>query len=198
MNPNLTRSRALRASLLAVASAAGLAVAVAATDPPPAGEHPASHQGMPGDGMRHPGMGGRGMRGEGMRGGPMEMMDPFMRALRELDLTSAQRDKVHDIMEAAHKSHEGQMKSMGENLVAIGNPGDPGYDAAVQAAKDRSAAMIQHHSDIDKQIYNELTADQKARLPKVLADMKAKLDERKAHWGEREHDRQGQPGKPAH
>ncbi len=208
MNPNSIRSRLLRSSLLAAISTAALATAIAATAPPPmqppAGQ-PGDHAGMhgPDDGRGGKGMRGEGMRGEGMRGGPMGrmgMMDPFMHALHQLDLTAQQRDKVREIMDAAHKSHEGEMRSMGENLTVIGNPGDPGYAAAIQAAKDKAAGMIQHHSDLDKQIYAQLTAEQKARLPKLLAEMKAKHDERKEQWRTTspDHVHDGGPGATTH
>lgn len=58
------------------------------------------------------------------------------------------------------------------------NPGDPGYVAAVQAAKKRAADRIQRISDLKLQVYNVLTPDQKSQLSKSMANWKARMAQR--------------------
>jgi len=41
---------------------------------------------------------------------------------------------------------------------------------------------LQNQVELQSQIYNVLTADQKAKLPQVLADMKSKAEARRAAW----------------
>jgi Spy/CpxP family protein refolding chaperone len=110
-------------------------------------------------GHRHWGHGGPGLLGN----------------LRELDLTPAQREQIHSIMEGARdqwKKPEGA--GPGKNpMAALENPGDPGYAAAVQAAKQRAGERIQAMSDLQTKVYNVLTAQQKSAYSKLLADKKA-------------------------
>jgi Spy/CpxP family protein refolding chaperone len=163
----------LKQSLFALAATAGLLTVVTAAAPS-SGADPAVTPGQ----HEHRHMGRDGMR-DGMRGG---MMDPFMMAVHQLDLTPEQQQSVHSILDTAHAAMQGQMERMGENLAILGNPGDPGYAAAVQAAKTKAGEMIQHRSDVDVQVYSVLSAEQKAKLPQLLGDMKAKFEQRRDDW----------------
>jgi Spy/CpxP family protein refolding chaperone len=69
--------------------------------------------------------------------------------------------------------------------VTLANPGDPNYAAAVQNAKTAAANRLQSEVELQGQIYNVLTADQKTKLPQVLADMKSKAEQRRAAWAQR-------------
>jgi Spy/CpxP family protein refolding chaperone len=60
----------------------------------------------------------------------------------------------------------------------LANPGDPGHQAAVQAAKARAAERIDHFSEVQQQVYALLTPAQQAKLPQVLAEVQK---ERAAH-----------------
>jgi hypothetical protein len=64
----------------------------------------------------------------------------------------------------------------------LGNPGDANYATALQSAKTLAATRIQNESELQGQIYNVLTAQQKAQLPTVLASMKAQAAQRRAAW----------------
>jgi Spy/CpxP family protein refolding chaperone len=66
--------------------------------------------------------------------------------------------------------------------MTLANPGDPNYATALQNAKTAAANRLQSQVDLESQIYNVLTADQKAKLPQVLADMKTKAQQRRAAW----------------
>ena len=195
------KSSAIKASLLAVTASAGLiAAALAATAPAVPTAMPAPHadpdmgSAMQGEGMRH-GMRG-GPEGGRMRGPMSGMMDPFLMAVHQLDLTPEQHQSVRSLLDGARQSQESEMQHLGENLAVLGNPGDPGYAATVQAAKNKATAMIQQRSDLDVQIYAVLTADQKAKLPKLLTDMKSKFDQRREQWQKHAHD--GAAAMPKH
>jgi Spy/CpxP family protein refolding chaperone len=67
-------------------------------------------------------------------------------------------------------------------MMTLANPGDPNYATALQNAKTAAATRLQKQVELQSQIYNVLTADQKAKLPQVLADMKSKAEARRAAW----------------
>lgn len=59
--------------------------------------------------------------------------------------------------------------------MALMNPGDPKYAAAVEDAKKRAADRVQHMSDLKQQLYNVLTAEQKSEVQKRIASWKARM-----------------------
>lgn len=126
---------------------------------------------------------GHGHHGGGMHGdfgpGPGEMFGGFGPALKQLNLTDAQRQSVHSIMAAEHpqmqKMHE-QMHTMMQTFETT-LPDDPNYAAVVAQATTQSqemaAQMVKHMSDIRSQVYAVLTADQKKQLPGILKSIAA-------------------------
>jgi len=155
-------------SLLLVATAtvgAGAAVAAAATTPAPAAATAAP---APAPGSRH------WHRHGGMLVGVM------LRATRQLNLTPEQQTTIRGILSNARARHQETAGSV--DMFALANPGDPNYATALQNAKAAQAARLQNQIELQSQIYNVLTADQKARLPEVLADMKSKAEQRRAAW----------------
>ncbi len=124
--------------------------------------------------------------GPGGRGGP-----GLLGNLRELDLTQAQREQIHSLMDserAQWKRPEGA--GHGKNpMAALENPGDPGYAAAVQAAKQRASERIQAMSDLQTKIYNVLTPQQKTELSRRLAERQARWEK----W-QQGHDAHGPAG----
>src|SRR5437868_8309010 len=48
--------------------------------------------------------------------------------------------------------------------------------------KSAAATRLQNEAELQGQIYNVLSAEQKARLPQVLADMKSRFEARRATW----------------
>jgi Spy/CpxP family protein refolding chaperone len=131
-----------------------------------------------------PAPGGRHMRHDGGHrpGGMMGMGDPFMMAVQQLSPTEDQKTRIKSLMESARQQQRGQFAGDGSLLLALGNPGDPGYPAAVQDAKKKAADMIQARSELDVQVYAMLTDEQKAKLPQVLADMKSKVAQWREGW----------------
>jgi Spy/CpxP family protein refolding chaperone len=75
------------------------------------------------------------------------------------------------------KPGDGKAGGTGDRL-ALMNPGDPNYAAAVQSAKKRAADRIQHMSDLKQQLYNVLTAEQKSEVQKRIAAWKTRMAQR--------------------
>jgi Spy/CpxP family protein refolding chaperone len=110
-----------------------------------------------------------------------------LRATKQLNLTADQQASIKSILttaraqaKAAHASGQAPV-----DMAVLGNPGDPNYATALQSAKTLAATRIQSQSELQSQIYNVLTAAQKAQLPTVLATMKAQAQQRRAVWEQR-------------
>jgi Spy/CpxP family protein refolding chaperone len=119
-------------------------------------------------------------RGGGWDGPGAGLMGSF----RELGLSDAQREQIRTIWSAERDAMQGQLRSARESMAALANPGDPGYAAAVQAAKTRAAERVQHMSDVQLKLYNVLTPQQKTQFTKILADKKARWDKWSAERGD--------------
>ena len=105
-----------------------------------------------------------------------------LRAMHQLNLTSEQQSQIKSILAAARSQRQADASAGSVDMAVLGNPGDPNYAAALQSAKARVAARLQKEVELQSEIYNVLTADQKAKLPQVLADMKTKAEARRAAW----------------
>jgi protein CpxP len=121
-----------------------------------------------------------------MMGGGMEGGRGFMLA-RGLNLTDAQKQQIHTILENARQNAMKEMKDgkpgdgkggAAPDRMALMNPGDPNYAAAVQNARKRAADRIQHMSDLKQQLYNVLTAEQKSEVQKRIASWKTRMAQR--------------------
>jgi len=109
----------------------------------------------------------------------------MLRATRQLNLTSDQQTTIKGILSNARAQRQANAQPPGVDLMTLANPGDPNYAAALQNAKTAAANRLQSEVDLQGQIYNVLTPDQKAKLPQVLADMKSKAQQRRAAWSQR-------------
>jgi Spy/CpxP family protein refolding chaperone len=123
------------------------------------------------------------------------MLGMTLRATRQLNLTADQQASIKSIlanaraqMKAARASGQAPV-----DMAVLANPGDPNYATALQSAKALAANRIQTESELQGQIYNVLTAEQKAQLPTVLASMKAEAAQRRANW-EQKHAGSGSAG----
>jgi len=117
----------------------------------------------------------------GHRGGGM-LVGVMLRATRQLNLTSDQQASIKSIMSTARAQHQAAAGTAGVDMMTLANPGDPNYATALQNAKTAAANRLQKEVELQSQIYNVLTADQKTKLPQVLADMKSKFEARRAAW----------------
>jgi protein CpxP len=113
---------------------------------------------------------------------------PFMMALHQLNLTEAQRASIKSIMEASHAQMKSEFAEHSDNYMALLNPGDPNYAEAVRRAEAAATARIERRSQDETQMYNLLTAEQKAKLPEVLAAMKTRMEQRHSEW-QQHHDK---------
>jgi Spy/CpxP family protein refolding chaperone len=157
--------------LLLVASAtvgAGAAVAAAATTSTSAATTAATAP-APGGGHRHHRHGGM-------------LVGVMLRAAHQLNLTADQQTTIKGILSSARAQHQAAAGTASVDLMTLANPGDPNYAAALQNARTAAANRLQSQVDLEGRIYNVLTADQKAKLPQVLADMKTKAQQRRAAW----------------
>jgi Spy/CpxP family protein refolding chaperone len=102
----------------------------------------------------------------------------LLRSFHELNLSAAQQQQLHTILSNARAQAETKRPGGASDMMALANPGDPNYAAAVQAAKKRAADRIQKASDLKLQLYNVLTPDQKTQLSKRMADWKARMAQR--------------------
>ena len=180
--------RRLGLALLIGGIAVGGAVAAADQAAPPAATDEATQaRSAPGHGWHQGGHMGR-RRAPGRHEG--EMNRGFLAALRQLNLTPVQREQMRTIMfnaseaarmERANAEQSGEAQRRRDDFTALSNPGDPNYEQAVQQLKSRAAERvqqaIQRTSETDQKLYNVLTAEQKAQLPKVLSDMKARREQ---------------------
>jgi Spy/CpxP family protein refolding chaperone len=143
------------------------------TQPPPgtaAGQPPAWRHGGDGEGPGDH----HGWRGHG---------PGLMGSFRELGLSDAQREQIHTILSAERAQMKANAPSVRATMVTLENPGDPGFAAAVQAAKTQAAERIQHRSDLEVQLYNVLTPEQKTQFAQILATKQARWQQRAAERG---------------
>jgi Spy/CpxP family protein refolding chaperone len=142
---------------VAAVSTSSPAATTAATTPAPGGKH-WQH--------RHGGM----------------LVGVMLRATHQLNLTAEQQATIEGILSSARAQHAAAADTASVDLLTLANPGDPNYATALQNAKTAAAARLQKQVELQSQIYNVLTPDQKAKLPQVLADMKTKAEQRRAAW----------------
>ena len=112
------------------------------------------------------------------------MLGMTLRATKQLNLTAEQQASIKTILTTARAqakaAHAANASSV--DMTVLANPGDPNYATALQSAKTLASTRIQNQSELQGQIYNVLTAQQKAQLPTVLASMKAQAAQRRAAW----------------
>ena len=106
----------------------------------------------------------------------------MLRATKQLDLTAEQQSSIKGILTSARAAQQSAAGTAAVDMTVLGNPGDPNYAAAVQSAKALFASRLQKQMELQSQIYNVLTPEQKAKLPQVLAAMKTKAEQRRATW----------------
>jgi Spy/CpxP family protein refolding chaperone len=106
----------------------------------------------------------------------------FARLIEKLDLSDAQRQSIDSILEASKAQRQALRDQNREAMAASFNtlPDDPSYAALVEKRKQLASEAIQQRSDLNSQIYALLTPEQKARIPQLIEEAKAKM---KQHRG---------------
>lgn len=102
----------------------------------------------------------------------------LIKVLRQLNLSDAQKQQVHTILRTAHDQSQVDRRGEIADLPAFGNPGDPQYAAAVQAAETRATQRVLHWSEIQQQVYAVLTPAQQAQLPQLLTALQQRMTAR--------------------
>jgi periplasmic protein CpxP/Spy len=124
-----------------------------------------------------------GHRGHGHHHGG-GLLGLTLHATKQLNLTAEQQASIKTILTTARAqakaAHAASASTV--SMTVLGNPGDANYATELQAAETAASARVQHESEIQAQVYNVLTAAQKAQLPSVLASMQAKAAARRAAW----------------
>ena len=111
------------------------------------------------------------------------MLGLTLRATKQLNLTAEQQASIKSILSNARAQAKAAHAAGAQtDLSVLGNPGDPNYATALQSAKASASSRIQAQSELQGQIYNVLTADQKAQLPTVIASLKAQAAQHRAEW----------------
>jgi periplasmic protein CpxP/Spy len=141
----------------AEATTAATTAATTTTTTPPAGKH--WHH-------RHGGM----------------LVGGLLHATKQLGLSEQQETTIKGILATARAQQKAAAGTNQMDMTVLANPGDPNYATALQTAKARFEARMQAQSELQSQIYNVLTAPQKAQLPTVLAAMKTQAEQRRAAW----------------
>jgi Spy/CpxP family protein refolding chaperone len=101
----------------------------------------------------------------------------FLRALKQLNLSDDQKQQIKSLVIAARQSLKSETAL---DLSVLANPSDPNYASTLQAVKDRAASRIQRWSEVQLQVFNVLTPEQKAQLPQVLSAIQARSTQRRA------------------
>lgn len=119
----------------------------------------------------------------GRRFGPGSMLlGMTLRAAHQLNLTADQKAQIKTILQTARSQARANAQAGSIDIAVLGNPADPNYATELETLKSNAANRIQEESELQSQIYNVLTAQQKEQLPTVLASIKAKQAARRAAW----------------
>jgi len=138
--------------------------------------HEGWHEGHEGWHEGHEGWHGPdGMRDGGMMGEGPGRAPGLMHLLHALNLSDAQRQQVRTILTNAHEQSRQPPPGGASDFAALINPGDPNHAAAVQAAKKRAGDRVQRMSDLQTQLYNVLTSEQKSQLTRMVAEWKSRM-----------------------
>lgn len=111
----------------------------------------------------------------------------LMRTLKQLDLTAEQKQGVQSIFEGNAPQRQTLREQQRSNRAALAStmPDDPKYPELIATQKKLATDAIQHTSDTQTQVYALLTPEQKARIPQVLAERKARWEQRREQHKER-------------
>jgi Spy/CpxP family protein refolding chaperone len=106
----------------------------------------------------------------------------FQRVLGQLDLTAEQKSRIQALVVQATPAMQATQQSGRANRdqLLITPPTDPAYPGLLAFAKSNAAELIQQMSDLWAQVYGELTPDQRAQIPGIVASASTERDSRKA------------------
>lgn len=151
------------------------------------------------EGRMMPGMGPEGPRGPGMRAAGGRGPERMMRMARELGLTPEQRTQMRGLMQASRPKMEalrGQLRA--ERLkLREADPGAKGYDALVASTSKRigelTAQRVQQQAQLQRQVWQLLTPEQRAKADTKKAEAKKRRDEQADRMERRARELRGTP-----
>ena len=118
------------------------------------------------------------------RHGPMHRHGgaPLMATLKQLDLTAEQKQSVQAIYESTAEQRKALREQRRANRESLAStlPDDANYPGLIATQKQLAVDAIQQSSDLQTQIFAVLTPEQKAQVPQLMAERKARLDQRRA------------------
>lgn len=106
----------------------------------------------------------------------------LMGTLKQLDLAAEQKQSIRSVFDGNADQRRALWQQQRANRESLAStlPDAPDYPALVAEQKDLAVQAIQQASDTQTQIYSLLTAEQKAKVPQLLAERKARRDERRS------------------
>lgn len=111
------------------------------------------------------------MHGPGGPGG-----HPLMAAIEQLDLSDSQRSQVRKILMSHRDQAKAEHEKVHAQLVRFSelDPDSPRYAGDVAAIADQASAGARAHlaqaAAVQKEVYAVLTAEQRSKLPQLVAD----------------------------
>ena len=106
----------------------------------------------------------------------------FHRVLDQLGLTAEQKTQIKALLDQAKPQMQAVHESGRANReqLAVTPPTDAAYAGLLASAKSNATEQIQLMSDLWKQVYTQLTPEQRARIPGIVAAERAEWDARRA------------------
>lgn len=112
---------------------------------------------------------------------------PLMSTLKQLDLSAQQQQSIKAVFQGNADKRKALRDQQRANRQALATtmPDDANYPALIAAQKQLAADAIQQMSDTQTQIYAVLTPEQRAKVPEILAERKAKWEQRREQFRNR-------------
>ena len=106
------------------------------------------------------------------------------RLLRHLDLSKEQRARVQAIHSSLRPRADVLRTTVRRDRIALLTtpPTDPAYSALLEQSKVDAAEAIQLRGDAWAQIYAVLTPEQRAKVPRIVAEARQRRDARRRAW----------------
>ena len=101
--------------------------------------------------------------------------------LKQLDLSAEQQQTIHSIFQGSADKRKALRDQQRSTFSALAStmPDNSDYPALIATQKQLASDAIQQMSDTETQIYNVLTPEQKAKVPQLLAERKARWEQRR-------------------
>ena len=130
---------------------------------------------------------------------PGRGLEKMMRMARELGLTPEQRTQLRGMMQAARPKMEdlrGQLRAENRKIREA-DPNAKGFDALVASSSKRigelTAQLVQQRAQMQRQVWQMLTPEQRAKADAMKAEAKKRRDEMAERMERRARELRGTP-----